>query len=90
MQKNKENNLSSDVAERGSFLPTSHRLTPHIKAKKCTKKKINRAVVDSHAYFFFFLPTSSSSFHFFFSLISSFLLTENVGLAVGQSLRVTL
>jgi hypothetical protein len=82
-----ENNLSSVVAKRGCFLPTSHRLTPHIKAKKCTKKKkLNHAAVDSHAYFFFFLPVLPADFFFFlpFLLLSHFILLADREYGFGR------
>jgi hypothetical protein len=98
-----ENNLTSVMAKRGTFLPTTHKLTLHIKAKKCTQKNYTMLqwilmLISSSSFHFFFspisssLPTSSSSFHFFFFPISSFLSTVNVGLAVahGQPLQVTL
>jgi hypothetical protein len=34
-----DNNFSLVVAKRGGFLPTTHKLTPHIKGKKMQKKK---------------------------------------------------
>ena len=38
-----ENNFNSDVAKMWSFLPTTHMLTPHIKRKKCKKKKNSKS-----------------------------------------------
>jgi hypothetical protein len=58
-----ENNLSSVVAKRWCFLLTTHKLTPHIKAKKCTKK--NYIMLQRiHAYFFFSLPFLLLSYFF--------------------------
>jgi hypothetical protein len=39
-----ENNFSSIVAKRLGFLPTTHKLTPHIKAKKIHKKKTKKKI----------------------------------------------
>jgi hypothetical protein len=41
-----ENNFSSVVAKRLGFLPTTHKLTPHIKGKKCTKKNLHPVATD--------------------------------------------
>jgi hypothetical protein len=65
----KENNLSSVAAKRWCFLPTTYKLTPHIKAKKCTQKSyimLQRIHFLLLSYFFlpadyFFLPFLFSS-----------------------------
>jgi hypothetical protein len=41
-----ENKFSSVVAKILGFLPTTYKLTPHIKGKKCTQKKFHPVVVD--------------------------------------------
>jgi hypothetical protein len=62
-------------------------------------KKLNRAVVDSHAYFFFFLPVLPPDFFFFlpFLLLSHFILSADRecgsgrgSVSPGHPLRVNL
>jgi hypothetical protein len=50
------------------------------------KKKLNRAVVDSHAYFFFFLPILPPDFLFFlpFILLSHFILSADRKCGYGR------